>query len=228
MSARDEILRRLRAARRPFPDAAPTPQSYLPVVDFDATDPDALLERFTAELTALEGTVTVVDGADAAREAVLALLQQEGAGRVMAWHFKHIPVPKLYTAMQAAGHTVDYPHVHDDDREAELVRLESASVGLTGVDAAVAATGTLIVRTGPGKSRLPTVLPPAHIAVMTQRQMVPRLEDWLAAQRESGLADLADAANVCFITGPSRTADIEKQLVVGVHGPGRLHVVVRR
>jgi L-lactate dehydrogenase complex protein LldG len=229
MSARDRILSKLRSARRPFPDAAPRPPVYAPVVPFEASDPDALLERFRQELTALEGEVSVVKGQAAARERVLALLEEHHARRIASWHFKHIPVKKLYTAIQQAGYTVDYPHIHDaEGREAEIERLASAEVGLTGADAVIAATGSLVVFTGKGKSRLPTALPPVHIAVVRLKQLVPRLEDWLAAQRAESLAVIQQSANVCFITGPSRTADIEKQLVVGVHGPGRLHVVVVR
>jgi L-lactate dehydrogenase complex protein LldG len=108
-----------------------------------------------------------------------------------------------------------------------LAAAAEAQVGLTGADAAAATTGTLVFTTAPGKGRIPTVLAPVHIAVITLNQIVPRLESWVAAQRASGLP-LTDSANFCFISGPSRTGDIEMQLILGVHGPGKVHVVVRK
>lgn len=228
MTSRDRILNKLRAARRPFADASPPPAEYQPVVRVDDTAPEALLERFTAELEALDGEVFAVDSVDSAREQVLSLLVASGARRVMAWHFKHIPIPRLYTAIQQAGYTVDYPQTRGDDRPARLARLEAAAVGLTGASAAIAGTGTLVIQTGKGMTRLPAILPPTHIAVIRLRQIVPRIEDWLAHQREGDSAALHDPANVCFVTGPSRTADIEKMLVLGVHGPKRVQVVVIR
>ena len=95
-------------------------------------------------------------------------------------------------------------------------------------DAAIATTGTLVVTTGPGKGRLPTVLPPLHLAVITLDQIVARLEDWLALQRAQNLSAIRQASNVCLISGPSRTGDIEMELVLGVHGPGRVQVVIKR
>lgn len=228
MTSRDAILNKLRYARRPFQDAAPTPQPYAPVTVIDDLSPESLLARFREEVERLDGEVYGVKGDDAARDQVLALLEEAEATRIASWHFKHIPVKKLYTAIQAAGYTVDYPQIHGDDREAELARLETAQVGLTGADAVIAATGTLVVTTGAGKSRVPTILPPVHIAVVRLNQFLPRLEDWVAQQRESHMATINETANACFITGPSRTADIEKQLVVGVHGPGKLQIVVKR
>lgn len=228
MTARDRILNKLRAARRPFPDAQPPPTDYLPAVRVDDTAPDALLQRFTAELEALEGEVFAVDSADAAREQVLSLLRAGAARRVMSWHFKHIPVPRLYTAIQQAGYTVDYPQTRGDDRPERLARLETAEIGLTGASVAIAGTGTLVIQTGKGMTRLPAILPPTHIAVIRLRQIIPRIEDWLAHQRRSDSPALNDPANVCFVTGPSRTADIEKMLVLGVHGPKRVQVIVIR
>ena len=99
---------------------------------------------------------------------------------------------------------------------------------MTGVDAAIAATGTLVFSTGEGKARIPTVLPPAHIAIITLQQLLPRLENWIAYQRANGLSTFHNSANVCFISGPSRTGDIEKQLVLGMHGPGRVQVIIKK
>lgn len=224
--SRDKILNKLRSARRPFRDAPPRPDDYLPVTD--APD-EGLLERFRAEVELLSGEVFVVDGDDAAREMILRLLAEHETTRIAGWHFKHIPVERLHTAVKDAGYTVDYPNIHDDDgRAAELDRLETATVGLTGADAAAATTGTLVFSTGEGKSRIPTVLPPVHIAVITLDQIVPRLEDWLKRERITDDSAIHRSAHICLISSPSRTADIEKQLVLGVHGPGRLQVVVKR
>lgn len=229
MSSRELILNKLRKARRPFLDAPPRPQDYLPVTSIADTSPDGLLRRFKAELENLKGEVFVVENDDAARACVLDLLKSHQTQRIAAWHFKHIPVSKLYTAIQEAGYVVDYPHILDaETRQAELTRLETADVGLTGADAAAATTGTLIVSTAHGKGRIPTALPPVHLAVITQDQIVPRIEDWLANVRAVGEAVFYESANICFISGPSRTADIEKQIVMGVHGPKQVQVVVRR
>lgn len=222
------MLNKLRAARRPFPDAAPRPRAYQPVAADMSADADALLERFRLELEALKAELYVVEGDEAARAQVLDLLAGHGASHILAWDFEHIPVEGLEAGVRAAGITITQPDTHDEYRAETLALAEGAEVGLTGADAAAAATGTLIVTTGPGKGRIPTVLAPVHLVVITLDQLLPRLEDWVARQRAAGLDDLRASANVCLITGASRTGDIEMQLVLGVHGPGILQVVVKR
>jgi L-lactate dehydrogenase complex protein LldG len=118
--------------------------------------------------------------------------------------------------------------MRDEFRAETLESIRDSQVGLTGVDAAVAATGTMVFSTAPQKGRLPTVIAPVHIAVLTLDQILPRLEDWVARQRANGLKDLTKSANICFISGPSRTADIEMEMILGVHGPGKVQVVVKR
>lgn len=201
MSSRDKILNKLRAARRPFGDAPPAPNDYLPVTRV-APDED-LIARFTAELHALDGAVFVVDDDAAAMAQIRVLLGKHQAKRVLSWDFPADALPDC---------EVIQPDVHTS-RES-IPELAQAEIGLTRVDAAIAATGSLIV-TG---ARIPTILPPIYIAVMRQNQLLPRLEDWTPPGR--------DTVNVCIITGPSRTADIEKQLVLGVHGPRHVYVVM--
>jgi L-lactate dehydrogenase complex protein LldG len=230
-TSREKILEKLRNVTRPFPAASPQPTAYLPVTSLDRVSSEGLLARFTEEMTLLDGEVFVVEGDEAARKQVLDLLESHQTKRIAAWRFKYIPVAKLYTAIKQAGYTVDYPNIHIDDdeaREREIMRLEIAEVGLTGADAIAAATGSLVVSTAPGKGRIPTMLPPVHIAVVELNKFVPRIEDWLSQERANGNPTLENSANICFISGPSRTADIEKQLVLGVHGPKRLQVIVKR
>lgn len=227
-SSRDNILNKLRAASQPFPDAPPRPKAYLPVTDQDDLSPDGLLARFTLEMGRLQGQVFPVDSDADAREKTVELLQSHHATHILAWHFTRIPVKKLRDAIEAAGITITQPDVQDEFRAETIEAIRDAQVGLTGVDAAAATTGTLIVTTGTGKGRIPTMLPPVHLVVMTLDQLVPRLEDWVAQERAQSLKAIRDSGNVCFISGPSRTGDIEMELVLGVHGPGQLQVVVRR
>ncbi|MCB9451138.1 MAG: lactate utilization protein [Anaerolineaceae bacterium] len=227
-SSREKILRKLRAARTPFPDAPPRPKPYLPVTSLDDLSPEGLLARFTLEMERLQGQVFPVDSDDDAREKTVELLQSHDATHILAWHFTRIPVKKLRDAIEAAGITITQPDVQDEFRAETIESIRDAQVGLTGVDAAAASTATLIVTSGPGKGRIPTMLPPVHLVVMTLDQLVPRIEDWVAHERAHNLDSIRNAANVAFISGPSRTGDIEMELVLGVHGPGQVQVVLRR
>ena len=226
-SSRETILEKLRAARRPFADAPPRPQQYLDVTVQAEETPAALLERFSRELANLHGEVIPVTGDDEARAKVLELLATHGAESIIAWDFAFIPVEGLEAAIRDAGIAIVQPNVQDEFRMETLATSAEAQVGLTGADAAAATTGTLIFTSAPGKGRLPTVLAPVHIVVITLDQIMPRLENWVAAQRLQGLP-LQASANVCFVSGPSRTGDIEMELILGVHGPGKVQVIVKQ
>ncbi len=226
-SSRDVILNKLRRVR-PFEDAPPRPKQYLPVTVQEDESQPALIERFSLELTRLMGTPLVVNGEDEARATVVDLMKKHETRRIIAWDFAHIPVAGLREAIVAAGIEIITPDTKDEFRAEVLAAAEGAQVGLTGADAAAATTGTLIFTTGAGKGRIPTVLAPVHIAVITADQLVTRLESWFAAQREqdAGMSGITDSTNFCFVSGPSRTGDIEMELILGVHGPGTEYVVI--
>lgn len=228
MSSRDKILNKLRAARRPFPDAPPRPKTYLPVTEIEDESPDGLLQRFTDEMTRLSGTVHVVEGDAAAREKVLELLRQHETTHILAWDFPFIPIDGMQPALAEAGIRVTHPDLHAEGRPEHAALLKEAGAGLIGADAVAATTGTLVLSTAPGKGRIPSVLPPVLLAAVTLDQFVPRIESWVARERANGLPTIRSSANLCFITGPSRTGDIEMELVLGVHGPGIVHVVVKK
>ncbi len=228
MTSREKILNKLRAAAQPFPDAPPRPRQYQPVVRVDDTSPEGLLARFQAETERLMGNCFAVKGDAGVRRCVVDLLRSHQTTHIIAWDFKHIPAKGLEKAIKDEGIRITHPEMHDEFRAETVESIRDAQVGLTGVDAAVAATGTLIVSTAPGRGRIPTILAPVHIVVMTLDQLVPRLEDWVTSQRESSLETIRSSANVCFISGPSRTGDIEMELILGVHGPGKVQVVVKK
>ena len=103
-----------------------------------------------------------------------------------------------------------------------------AGMGITGANAAVAETGTLVLVTNEGNAELVTTLPPVHVAVLGVEKIVPSFDDvtaMLGLLPRSGTAQKL-TVRVSFITGPSRTADIELTPVRGAHGPKELHIVL--
>jgi L-lactate dehydrogenase complex protein LldG len=101
-------------------------------------------------------------------------------------------------------------------------------VGLTPAFAAVAETGTLMLISGPQNPTTINFLPDTHIVVLRADQIVASYEDgWtLLRQRQAAAGDAALPRTVNFITGPSRTGDIEQRRQLGAHGPRRLHIVL--
>jgi L-lactate dehydrogenase complex protein LldG len=96
-------------------------------------------------------------------------------------------------------------------------------VGITGAFCAIAETGTLMMLSGPDTFASASLLPETHIAVVPASRIVRSMEDAFAlARAEHG--ELPRATN--FISGPSRTGDIEQTIVLGAHGPYRVHVIV--
>jgi len=103
----------------------------------------------------------------------------------------------------------------------------SAAAGVTGVDFALAESGSLVLTSRTEGSQLSSLAPPIHIAFYLQSQVVGSLEEVLAGLR---LPDRAgsdtDGRSVVFVTGTSRTADIEQILIRGVHGPREVHAIL--
>jgi L-lactate dehydrogenase complex protein LldG len=98
-------------------------------------------------------------------------------------------------------------------------------VGVTGAFAAIAETGTLMLASGPGTPATVSLLPETHVALLRAERIVAYMEQaWDLARDAFG--QLPRAVN--FISGPSRTADIEHKLVLGAHGPYRVHIIVVR
>ena len=211
-SSRTQILQRLRAAQRPFPDAPPPPTEYLPVVPRINSDQDSLTAQFIA---AAEQLNCVVHKPATEREGMAVLLELLGKDTaVSCWQPDLIPMPGLATALTDNGIKIAEP------------RDANTRVGITGSSAGLAATGSLILATGPGQIRSTSLLPPLHIAIIRCNQIISDLESWFARHKETSLDNLRQASNIVVISGPSRTADIALQMVMGMHGPRVLHIIL--
>lgn len=183
----------------------------------------ALLERFRAEFERVGGVFVRVPSAADVAAAVTTLCRERGMQRLVAWQPEAVGID-VAPALAAAGLDVQtMPHAVPSDAERRRLRALVAQVdaGLTGVDLAVAETGTLVLVSAAGRPRSTSLLPPCHVAVFDREALVDSLEH-VGIALEAWHADAGPAdrgAVINFITGPSRTADIELTLTRGVHGP---------
>ena len=118
---------------------------------------------------------------------------------------------------------------HDEEADRPRVRAQiiESGLGITGADYAVAETGSVVVMPRKGLSRLVSLVPPVHLAIVRSEDLVESIDDVFLFRRLDYLRNGGDMGSYLnFITGPSRTADIEMKLVVGVHGPREVHLVL--
>jgi L-lactate dehydrogenase complex protein LldG len=129
----------------------------------------------------------------------------------------------MHQSLQAVGWKRLDHAVSSENRLVEQQRMSEVTLGITGADGAIARSGSIALRSGPGRPRMASLIPGTHIAFLSVDRVFPTLLD-LSLQS----LDPAAASNLVLITGPSRTGDIEQQLNLGVHGPKQLHVILIR
>jgi L-lactate dehydrogenase complex protein LldF len=136
---------------------------------------------------------------------VLAVLDKEDLNAVQAWDGDQFPAG-LLDGLRMAGIRV----THEADPR--------LSGGLTAALAGIAESGTLVLTGGPGRPLAASLLPRVHLAVLRATDIIPRLPQALR------LPEARYASSTVLITGPSRTADIEMSMTIGMHGPEKLYV----
>ncbi len=215
MTAREDILARVRAnlgvkaddaARRELARATVAARAHgpRPVID---SDPAALVERFAAKSSAMSSTVERLNSMVEVPAAVARYLAGLKLGTaVVCW-------PSL-AGLDWAGAGIDAAAraANGDD-----------SVGVTGCFCAIAETGTLMLLSGPETAATTSLLPETHIAVVPVSRIVPAMEEGFMLLRNEH-SELPRAVN--FVSGPSRTGDIEQTIVLGAHGPYRVHLIL--
>jgi L-lactate dehydrogenase complex protein LldG len=133
------------------------------------------------------------------------------------------PAP-IVRALELAGKRIIYTEaVADDTARAELrSKLAQCDFAVVEADYAIAATGTLAMLATPERPGSLTLLPPVNVILVNAQRILPDLATVLAAIGPAAIA----SHRLALVTGPSRTADIEKRIVLGVHGPREVHVAV--
>jgi L-lactate dehydrogenase complex protein LldG len=211
MSAREEILQRVRAglgkgdaaARRAAAEAAMNHPARGPQPRLDAD----LTTRFASKAQYLASSVERVDCQAQVPAAVARYLAAQS-----------LPPQAVATGDVAglnwAGAGVDV---------AARVAVDADKTGISGCFCAIAETGTLLLLSGPQTPGSVSLLPETHIAIVPLGRIVATMEDAFALLRAE-CGKLPRAVN--FISGPSRTGDIEQTIVLGAHGPCRVHLIL--
>jgi len=167
-------------------------------------------------------------GAEEAVGFVESIVKESGTSNIVRSAqdvFEQIPVDAALAGLGSKVTTV----LRDDENPREALREEirRSGVGITGADYALAETGTLVIMPRKGLSRLVSLVPPVHIALVRAQDLLETLDDLFVLRRleyhQQG-GEMGSYLN--FITGPSRTADIEMTIVEGVHGPKEVHMVI--
>jgi len=182
-----------------------------------------LVARFSESLTAVGGTAHGPLPVAEALDLMVQLCQDRAGGAAVALSTGDPVVERLGVEehLASAGLEVLTP---EDVFWHE--RLAEAGVGVTGAVTAAATSGTVGIACGPRAPRATSLVPPAHICLVRRATMVEDLADALhrCATEATDAADLP--SGLVWVSGPSRSADLELVLTVGVHGPGSVDVIV--
>ena len=215
--ARDQILATIRRARNANGDAsyhaaaeqrlARKARGTIPARV--AHSPAALVDLFVEQALTLSATVERVASPDAVPAAVAEYLARENLPATL----RAAPSPEIEAIpwQDRPALTVTYGRSDGHDE-----------VGLTPAFAGIAETGTLMLRSGPDHPTTLNFLPDTHIVVLRASRVVGPYEEGWTRLRAAG----AMPRTVNFVSGPSRTADIEQTIQLGAHGPRRLHIVL--
>ncbi len=170
---------------------------------------DAEIEQLFTEIGKLNGVTRRLTSRDDLQTALADLVKAEAVKKATVWATPELQALDVAGRLKALGVALISPQV--DQR-----LVAACELGVTGVDAALAETGTILLRSSPEKPRVVSLLPRVHLALLRPAA--------LRADLHQAFAEVKNDGYVVLITGPSRTADIELTLTLGVHGPKSLYV----
>ena len=173
-----------------------------------------LFPEFELRAKAVSAEIFRVPDPATAREALLRLVDEIGAKTAVVVESPLQEAAGITEALSAKGVTV-YTDPADIAAHAD-----TADIGISGVEFGIAETGSVFQDGYDIATRLVTILPPIHVVFLSSASIVPGIEEAFEI-----IASCFERGYVGFITGPSRTADIERVLTIGVHGPSRFAVI---
>ena len=206
-SARDEILGRVKSSLGP--DRQPlTDHPHWKTPARKPGSPQVELAKLFAEITGLGGSALQLKSAGELQSALERLVSAQNIRQAALWENQFLVDLQVGKMLGELGVEIVSPH-------AGRLQLAGCALGVTGVDCALPETGTLVLCSAREQPLAVSLLPRVHLAILDLSAL--RLD------LSQALEELRGRRLVC-ITGPSRTADIEMTLAIGVHGPGVLAV----
>ncbi len=216
----------------PFPEYPANPEALRDVMP--PIVPDKLLPKFEEELEKVGGVGYRAATQEALEEILRRILSGSHVSKVVLSRNPLLAGLGLAEKLRAWGTSVAVWEEADsstgsDEAAAKGFRTASfnAQAGITGVDFALAETGSLIVTSQTEGSQLSSLAPPVHVALYRRSQLFGSLDEVLERLALAEQAEKpASGRSIVFITGTSRTADIEQILIHGVHGPREVHAIL--
>jgi L-lactate dehydrogenase complex protein LldG len=195
--AKENILKKIRQAlSNPVP--LPFPHSEGAQTVFKTSKEDAAI-LFAEEFTKLQGRFAFCAGINDLKIQLQQLLVERNWTKI---YFKEDKIATIFTTES-----------YND--------LASCEIAVTGCECLVARTGTIVMSTAQQSGRTTSVYAPVHICIAYSNQVIPDIKDALLHLKEKYSGNIPSL--ITFASGPSRTADIEKTLVTGVHGPKEVY-----
>jgi len=211
----DRIAARLGRARR----TQAAPRDVCGSIERAPIDPRDLRAMFTRELTQVGGVVHCVRDLATLRDGLSTLVADSGARNIVASARAEFTVFELESTFDKIGVICADSVMSPGGAGAATFRAQcaAADIGITTALAAVAETGSVLLAATPACPRSVSLLPRMHVAIVQESQLVARIGNALRLARDP-------ASQMLFVTGPSRTSDIENDLTIGVHGPAAVVV----
>ena len=242
MARREEIIQRVRKALgRPLDSRSVVSDGALPPAlplagILPTIPPEEMLSKFEAELTKVAGVAHRAANRQELEETLKAILSHANAASVVLSRNPLLAELNIEALLRAWGKGVsvwqpsgvgDAPIGGDASLRVFAEASFAATVGITGVEFALAETGSLVVTSWTEGVQLASLAPPVHVAFYRRSQLVASLDEVLERLPVArGPEQVVPGRSVVFITGTSRTADIEQILIRGVHGPGDVHAIL--
>lgn len=219
-----KVLAAVRAAlERETAASADHDRASLDLVTSPATRRAELLSQFASELERVNGHFIGTLGHQEVSKQILDLISELRPKSVAVGESVSLNFAPLQKALIDSGiEIVGAGKTNDSARSILRERLARCDLAVVEAQYAIAATGTLVVVASPGQPGSFTLLPPVNIFLVDAAQVLPDLAQVVNALGPTTITQ----HRVAFITGPSRTADIEKRIVLGVHGPKDLYAAV--
>jgi len=223
-NSRDEILKRIRMGLYGSSLNEPGQKAELERAESDSLSSipsestESLVDLFIEELVRVNGQAKVVKSESEVHEFLANFIGEHNLKSFSIWESDLIRKLKIKGFLEGRG-----LKLCPSDR---LDQLAVANIGITEADFCISDTGTLVLMAGNKKPRSVSLVPPIHLALVKSDVILGNIYQLFSSLDKSFVENSELTSCMTFITGPSRTADIELTLTLGVHGPKELYVLI--